>query len=242
MAISQKLSKVHVLIDYDGVVLRSQTLSKVVSKRCERFVRNVTGIHEASKLHNLNKALYTTYGHTVHGLRSLGFDVETIDFNKSVYGGLNLSNFYINDHDIDVWGLTAMLDEYPESYIYSNAPTRWIVDTMSHNPEAKRLLSRIKIIESTDGELLKPDIRSYCNIIDNCLSPSTDRDITFFVDDSLLNVQSAMRLPKLKGLWVTTGQFNLTDDITAIRGLDDALFQIRCKTAYNDVIYQMPSE
>lgn len=214
------------LVDYDGVVLKSSRMSKYITQRCEAFVRRVTGVHGEAQLKVLNEGLYKTYGHTVHGLRSLGYSVDASDFNKYVYdNSTEMQDLFISESDFDLRGLQRLVGG-TNMYLYSNAPPRWIVETMSLNPVAKHMLSGVKIVGPADRELLKPEPQAYCSVMQ--VLKLTANDPVWLIDDSLANVQSAAQMPNWKGIWIARERFDVGGNVTAMRNLDD-VFQAMAK-------------
>lgn len=215
-----------VIIDYDGVVLRSPKAIQVIQKRCERFVGHVTGIRCDDRLALVNRHLYQTHGHTVLGLRSLGHNVAVRDFNNFVYN--TMTDIDIQpEYDFDLVGLSQILSAYPNDvYIYSNAPSKWIIETMSNNV-TKHHLDKLQIIGPKNQESLKPDMRTFLDIR-NQLYPGTKKNNRiYFIDDNFRNIQASVQVKDWYGLWRTGMDFMVSKDITSVADLSSALFQIK---------------
>ena len=70
------------LLDIDGVVLRSPLLLAHVQDNCVKYV--ASKLPEAKNPRDVNRVLYMTHGHTARGL-SKAFQIDTSDFNEKVY-------------------------------------------------------------------------------------------------------------------------------------------------------------
>lgn len=225
-----------VLIDYDGVVLRSPKAASLVGARCTRFVSKTTGVLNNDAAQLLNKHMYQTHGHTLHGLRHMGYDVDTDDFNKHVYKNMPYRALDIKEDEIDLAGLLAISRDY-ETYIFSSAPNDWVVNTMaSMGSLGTKTLDNIRFLPRPVSHL-KPDIRAYCEVEDVLRDPQESEFVMInntliemdppepheflLIDDLLLNVNSAVRLPTWKGMWITDDHFKVNDSIQAVRNLSE---------------------
>ena len=222
----RKVEVQKVLVDYDGVVLRSSSAGQLIGRRCAEFTKKVVGLGDVDKAAVVNAGLYRHYGHTVIGLRSLGYDVSVRDFNKAVYSGINYDQLGLGEHDFDMSGLLKMYKLYPESWIFSSAPDDWIIGTLGVTGIGRKLLDRIRIARPSDVEVLKPDVRAFSNCGIEGINGEGGIDKITLIDDNLMNVQSAARIEGWRCLWVNMNAFRLSDKITCVRNLEDALFTL----------------
>ena len=211
------------LVDYDGVVLTSPRINKYIQSKCEKYVSFITGIYGKDKLQVLNKHLYTTHGHTVSGLRTLGYSVNMCEFNKYVYDDIDFNRLTLCDDELDILGLES-LAKRDDVYIFSNAPAAWIVGTLSANTITRKLIPRIKIIKLFGSEIIKPQLKVYLEVA-KTLKSKDDTDL-FLLDDNFLNVQSAVQVKNWKGLWLSGEDFRVNEDIQSVKNVNSALFQI----------------
>lgn len=207
------------LFDYDGVILRSYVASKTISRRCTKFVADVVGVRNLHQAEVLNRGLYTSYGHTALGLRALGYDISIKDFNKQVYKNIDYNELGICEADFDIPQNT----KNEPLYIFSSAPDEWIIGTLGAIGVSRNILDKICIIRSTDQELLKPDIKVFCDI-----SSQYGGSEYILIDDSFLNISNAIQVKGWKGIWITHDKFKVNNDITTATGLQN----ICCSNAF----------
>lgn len=211
------------LLDYDGVILRSQKVSSCIQHRCENFVRHVTGVH-SDRVAILNRRMYEAHGHTVLGLRALGFDVSSKEFNSYIYQ--NLSEIPVEINDINVSGLKQALCEFPdETYIFSNAPQSWIENTMSRNEITKKLLNQLKFVSPKSPELFKPELRAFLEVRSQLYNDKAYPEL-FFVDDSLQIIANAIQVKNWTGIWCSGIDFNINSNVRSVSDLESAIKQI----------------
>lgn len=211
-----------ILIDYDGVVLRSPKVSKVITKRCEDLVGKIANRHNIEEKRLMNKHLYRSFGHTAIGLRACGFKISNIEFNNYIYNNINYHsiNNLISENDFDLEGLKCVIDKYKNNtYIFSNAPRSWIEGTMQKTQTGKKLLEQVNIIDSIDE--LKPDYRAYIKASDNIGRKPNEICI---IDDSLTNVYEAER-QGWKGVLVSDDKSQHTRTIKSLQMFN---FEYQC--------------
>jgi FMN phosphatase YigB (HAD superfamily) len=211
------------LLDYDGVILRSPRISSNIQHRCENFVRHVTGI-QPEKVPMLNRRMYESHGHTVLGLRALGFNVSSNEFNSYIYQ--NLSEIPVELNDINITGLKQALSEFPnDTYIFSNAPQSWITYTMSRNETTKKLLDKLTFINPKSPELFKPDLRVFLEVRSQLYKDNTYPEI-FFVDDSLQIIANAIQVKNWTGFWLSGNDFSINTNVRSVSDLESAIKKI----------------
>lgn len=122
-----------VLLDFDGVILRHPRASELIRDRCERYVSNMTSCHPTSSAaRQLNRALYTTYGHTMYGLYRLGYSASLQRFNSYVYGAINYDALMADSAELHKAIMADLYDlsKHHDTYIFSNAPVTWCLEIM----------------------------------------------------------------------------------------------------------------
>lgn len=230
-------AKARILVDYDGVVLRSHTASKFISRQCEEYVCKVTGLSIYEQVRTLNQGLYKTFGHTVLGLRALGYNVSLRDFNKFVYDKIEYANLGIQDYEIDTVGLQMLMREHGDAiHIFSNAPPQWIIGTLASTPNGRKLVDKVNIVKPLDEETLKPEILSYFEV--SKIFKDLDNTQLYLVDDAFSNVQGAVLVGGWKGLWYagdSTSAFRITNDVICVRDMRDVLFQVALDATQNNI-------
>lgn len=169
------LAKKALLLDLDGVVFRNNNAHRYVSNRCEDYVRKITGSKDYK---NLNEQLYKSHGHTLLGLRKLGYTNSIKEFNDYVYDDMSqIKSVNLADTSALIKLKDRCRKNNVETYIFSNAPAKWCRTVL------KKMNCHMTIIESDD--FLKPQ-EEYYNRVHNLLK---NKEI-LFVDDSLINLKS----------------------------------------------------
>jgi FMN phosphatase YigB (HAD superfamily) len=167
----------------------------------------------------------------------LGYEVNLHDFNRHVFKGLQYHTLDIREVDVDLHGLKTMLHAH-DTYVFSNSPDEWIIETLYRVPAARPLIEQLRILSARHDQdekcIVKPDPAVFQAALD-MLRPE---DHLYLVDDAFLNIESATRLMKsygnnygrgYVGLWLThhaTSAFDVNDRIRAIHNLDDAAWHI----------------
>ena len=143
------------------------------------------------KMNQVNSEMYEAYGHTVLGLRAMGYPVNIDEFNHYVYSPLVSDRRHFSNiretHKRDIAQIKHMLSSVKctaNVYILSNAPPVWCqtaLECMGIDP--------IPQVE-TNG-LLKPE-SAYYERIERAFQHSK----YVFVDDKMVNLRPVMHNPK----------------------------------------------
>lgn len=190
----------HLLLDFDGVVIKNHNAYKEVTKRCVNLVHKTIPNITKDQAALINKDIYENYGHTVYGLQKMGYSITMQDFNDIIY----------NDFDYDLW-FRRLKDTNKDDvvafeklydfctgknipiYMFSNAPDSWCNNIMSNIDMEYTKIPSTKMFTS----VLKPDVRSYHDI-DNHIT-----DDICFVDDKYSNLYPIIDRSKwIYGLWM----------------------------------------
>jgi beta-phosphoglucomutase-like phosphatase (HAD superfamily) len=178
------------LLDVDGVILKSRRLLYRVEKNAAVYVHKHTK-SEGSLL--LNKSLYVRYGHTLIGLdREFDIQKSLADFNQFVYDKTTLTHqaVHLNSHEFAcaTHGIQEVLESCKGAgipvHLFSNAPLEWCL------PVAQRLdISPYNVIACNSLSKLKPNKAVYRHV-HRALRKKyrTDCLQVVFVDDSLKNL------------------------------------------------------
>ena len=183
-----------VLLDFDGVVLKKSPGHRIITQRCESFVNKFVRCNDRESVENLNKHLYRTSGHTLLGLRKLGYDISIEEFNHHVYTS-DICNKVVPS-EADKAELQEFCDEYVKRlhgneegvggetqcslYISSNAPDIWcktILEKMDVDVDL------FQMVGSSDVQYLKPQPEYYAGVHEKIKA-----DHYAFVDDSRINL------------------------------------------------------
>lgn len=212
----------HLLLDFDGVVLRNHNIHKVVVDRCTNFVHKVVKCPNKEFASKLNRELYYNAGHTLYGLNKLGYNgVNEKDFEKYVYKDINY-NDYLYDvkdtHKSDIESFKKLETHCKKNNIemlfFSNAPDVWchsICNEMgiSKLPTTYSFMSR-----------LKPEPQSYMDVDLHLKS-----DLYVFVDDKLTNLLNTPNTTKWKCVWMDNSDYSeylrINNRLTMIKDLTD---------------------
>lgn len=175
------LHKKAVLLDVDGVVMRSRAVASVVSAKCAQFVGRKLNVSEA-EAQRINRALYTKHGHTLLGLhKECGIYVTQAEFVKHVY---DIETFRVlrdqpivepQFYNICTW----CADKGIPLWLFSNAPRVWSMSVIVLNDIPVEIQPNILDL---DGHL-KPEPEVYRHV-----EETVPADKLIFVDDSAANL------------------------------------------------------
>lgn len=194
------------LLDVDGVIFRHPRVLKTVGYRVTRFVQSripqTCGLIDA---HQVNKQLYTNYGHTLLGMHEVySKNAPSLEeFNHVVYRNIDklLENKVHEDAQLRTLCEIALAKDVP-IYLFSNAPHTWCqtiiehMDLCSYIPEDRILSSDHPVFQE---KLLKPVPKLYENVQTYLQQEHHNKDLgILFVDDSWGNLKPVIRAPGWK--------------------------------------------
>jgi FMN phosphatase YigB (HAD superfamily) len=201
--LSKRLSLSHrraaVLLDFDGVVLKSKVIDRVIVDRCVDFVAKMTGC-SAARARTINRNAYASAGHTALGLHALGYGNGSLqcmldEFNEHVYDGIRPADLVrkATDEEFDAVGMIALaascnMRDVPV-FIFSNAPQQWvrgITGAFGFDLDAWN----VGVLSACRSQV-KPSIQAYA-AAEKELSRALQTPATcvrvIFVDDKMTNV------------------------------------------------------
>jgi FMN phosphatase YigB (HAD superfamily) len=191
----------------DGVVLHQPRVLTRVVHRVNAFVQKVVpNVKDTMQANDVNRMLYSTFGHTHIGIRTLyGKNAPSIhEFNEFVYNTDMLQYLSIHNDDEEFQNngsKVRTLLEYARTcdipcYIFSNAPDAWcdrVLEMLMFDHfigPMNRLTSDHPVFQD---HLLKPDAMLYKNVATFIQQTQQNEDVELvFVDDSLNNVIPAI--------------------------------------------------
>lgn len=177
----------HLLLDFDGVVLKKHPACKIVGYRCEKFVSKFFPNLDNEGIKRVNKRLYERHGHTLVGLRKIkNLNIDIDDFNKHVYKGLDYNNLFSdiktsNKEDINNFKniINYCKKNNVNMKIFSNAPSDWCTNI--------QYMMGVSPIEDLYNEVTSKFVKPNKDCYDNVESLLKD-DMYFFVDDKEINL------------------------------------------------------
>ena len=199
------------LLDIDGVILKDKLLLHNVRENVVDYVKKRVPIKnlDIMQARHLNKLLYSSYGHTLRGMR-IAFpnnaqEYTNEDFSKHVYTRKLLSNLL---HHIDKSDEFKKLQEEVQPilnhcfernipvHVLSNSPIDWSLPIFGSFDISHMVISADTIFHSDhpyfNNILLKPDIDFYkivYNRLQRKYNLNNNLDIEcVFVDDSQINL------------------------------------------------------
>lgn len=213
--LSRPISKKVLLLDMDGVVLHHPNIQYYVSMRASSYVREklkpqVSTI-EYQQAENINKILYTTFGHTLTGLNKIFYMEHSIqDFNNYVYDD-NMMKFLstfenelnINDRIKEIRFLLECCEKKNVPvYIFSNAPNKWsemIVEISKLSIEKQNIIgSDHKMFEDKMEQFLKPYHPMYRRVQMLINEKHAEYPEMIFVDDAMMNIKPCFYMKQWK--------------------------------------------
>lgn len=221
-----------ILLDFDGVVLKNHPSHRYVAKQCEAFVQKYIKSKDAHVIHTVNKGLYQSSGHTVLGLRKMGYDVSFDEFNDYVYSKVKycrVFDYLYRYHTQDCQELMEFCERYKRItkygplhdalgiYIASNAPDEWCFNILENMGIDMSIIQRDGF--SSYG-YVKPQSEFY-DIVRNRI----DADKYIFVDDSISNLLPIANDDQWTSCWMIgdgSGDIvNITKNMYKINKLSD---------------------
>ena len=186
-------NKRSVLFDFDGVLFNHKEGLNLIADRASSFVNELVKAGP-SQVKEINKRLYTGYGHTLIGLKEeYGLDIDLHTFNEYIYDPFTINSIYGMERTKEMrvkasearLALSVAHDLGLNTYIFTNAPKLWInlgLDMlyMSH------LFTNDRVISAEDYTTVKPQRQIYLDV-----SRKLEGHQITFVDDNLLNVSNA---------------------------------------------------
>ena len=171
-----------VLWDVDGVLVRDKLLLEHVKDNCVRYV--AAKLPEAKSPRDVNKLLYTKYGHTARGLQK-AFQIDASDFNEKVYDKRLMDHLaeviYGTEFQLEAKEIHNLSKHGWKVTLFTNSPIEWA------GRVARAISDEVFVVcGETDGPL-KPEAAMYTQF---------PKHLThIFVDDSLKNLKTAKHLP-----------------------------------------------
>jgi FMN phosphatase YigB (HAD superfamily) len=173
------------LLDIDGVLVRDRLLLEHVKDNCVKYV--AAKLPEAKNPRDVNKILYMTHGHTARGLAK-AFQIDTSDFNEKVYDKRVLDHLaeviYGTDFQLEAKEVHDFTKKGWEVSLFTNAPASWA-------GRVARAIGDDVWLNCPGSDVrdspLKPEATAYQNF--------SKVKSHVFVDDSLINLQTARWLP-----------------------------------------------
>jgi hypothetical protein len=176
-----------ILLDFDGVILKKNRAHNTVTQRCESFVNKYVKFSDRGALENFTAHLYKSSGHTLLGLRKMGYDIPVAEFNEFVYkpefcadvqpSAADTLEMRIFCHEFKDFG------SHSKIYISSNAPDIWCKTILSSMVDSTDL-DLFETVCSSDLNALKPQEEFYMG-----LHERINADAYIFVDDSIVNLE-----------------------------------------------------
>lgn len=188
--------KTPLLLDFDGVVLRSHAANKLVGARCRNYMGMYMGIRDPVQKRKVNQLLYKSHGHTLLGLQALGYRCNVFDFNEYVYSNIDYKNLAqgVLDGEFSRVELDALAEEF-EVFIFSNARSDWVYGVCRELDYD--ISGKCRVLDVGDY-YLKPEQSAYKLALDMVRDWVPNGKPVMFVDDSLLNICGVINNP----LWL----------------------------------------
>lgn len=203
----------HLLLDYDGVVLRNKCLTNYQYRRSAKFVQKHTHM-SIGVCQEMNRRYYPKYGHTVTMLNEMfGKAVSLEEYDEFLFAKERLARLAaVVDKDTRrhaksfdrVFDLCR--DKGYSWHVFTNAHINWVlffskiigIDDITEN---KVIWPQSKL------ELLKPNVEAY-DRVEKIVQSSYPY---VFADDSIVNIEAIMERDGWIGVGVDTN--SPTDDV-----------------------------
>jgi len=173
------------LLDIDGVLVRSPLLLAHVQDNCVKYV--ASKLPEAKNPRDVNRVLYMTHGHTARGLQK-AFQVDASDFNAKVYDKSLLDHLadviYSSDFQAEAKEIHEITKKDWKVTLFTNSPIEWA------GPVARAIGAEVFIAcagSDASTSPLKPEAAMYTQF---------EKHLThIYVDDCMKNLGTARHLP-----------------------------------------------
>jgi len=173
------------LLDIDNVVVRDRLLLEHVKDNCVRYV--AAKLPESKSPRDVNKLLYTKYGHTARGLQK-AFQIDASDFNEKVYDKRLMDHLaeviYGTEFQLEAKEIHDLTKREWKVTLFTNSPIEWA------GRVARAIGDEVHVVcaesDATQGPL-KPEAAMYTQFPKHLTN--------IFVDDSLKNLETARWLP-----------------------------------------------
>lgn len=223
-----------ILFDIDGVLLRNRAVSRLTEDQVTRFVQRRLRTPTLLEAQNINRVMYTGFGHTLIGLQKVyGVRDSVHEFNLAVYTPeffQSLSGALVRDSETRACirdartALTHCRERGLEPFVFTNAPSIWA----NH---ALRVLGICNLINMSnqftsdhmvldEGQLLKPDPRLY-ERVRAVLHERGFGPKLAFVDDSLTNLKPLIGDRSWDLFWLTASGYVHGSNLRTIRALSE---------------------
>lgn len=191
------------LLDVDGVILNHPRVLEHVGRKVINLVqRTVPGNISMLDANQINRRLYSSYGHTLIGLKTIYKNVSPSinEFNTKIYDKNTINYLHSMKNDPEIirksHEVKAVIDKANKHnipvYLFSNAPYEWcrsivdISDLSDRFNDESILCSSHPIFQD---KYLKPEYKLYQSVQDFLNHQYHDKDINYiFVDDSWSNI------------------------------------------------------
>lgn len=206
----------HLLLDFDGVIIRSHRIHRMIGKKCQAFTMKHTR-------RDVNKELYDSTGHTLLGLQKIVQpNISLKEFNRVIYHDIDYVAYLDNiqqeqkDHIHTVRELLKHTkDNKIPTYLFSNAPD-YYCDAVSKQ-------MKVPFIPYIPQHHLKPEPQAY-KTIEIALQ---EADKFVFVDDKLINLVNTPQNDKWIRVWyspeTTQHPEKISDDFYIVPDLLDVV-------------------
>ena len=177
------------LLDFDGVILRHPRATQTIISRSERYANKFLKLRSQTALTIVNREIYKLAGHTVNGLKDMGYPASHEDFNHDVYSDLDYDYLFENLHETNRKDIETLKElqnacnmNQIDLKIFSNAPDAWC-EAALNRMKSEELLDIKPIMGSQHPDVAKPELRVYQKIEEEL--PDT---LIHFVDDRFENL------------------------------------------------------
>ena len=185
------MATMRLLLDYDGVILRSTAARKFQNERSAAFMHHVTGMSMESCV-KLNSAYYRHYGHTTNLINAMFRQSVTLrEYNDFVFDDAAMAKLELEPSVAPQLEKLQEFERQASQYgvawsIFTNAPSKWVTATggSGHIVSAEH-----------DITMLKPAPEAYARI-EKLFENVT---VFVFIDDDEKNILAADR----RGNWKT---------------------------------------
>jgi len=198
----------HILLDFDGVILKNEKIERIINERSIQYVAKKTNTSYAqAKIHN--SEMYKKLGHTALSLNnSTTYHQEVCEYNSEVFHKLDFDSDirpHITREDIShVQNVMQCFEGSNKPGLFTNTPLIWVYETLGIiGFDIEDVFNADSMFTSDDG-FVKPKLDTYQNVNTRLKY----RELVF-IDDNEKNIVPSERFDNWIGIHVPKNNTNM---------------------------------
>jgi FMN phosphatase YigB (HAD superfamily) len=185
--IPSTLSKMNILLDFDGVILQNKKLEQIITKRSVDYVYSKSNTCYTYAA-NYNRKMYKKLGHTALIFNnSANYHHEVCEYNEKVFHELDFDKDikpFINNEDVlHVSEILNSFEGNNKPGLFTNTPLIWVYETLGMlGFEIDNVFNTDMMFTSDEG-FVKPKMDAYSKV-----NSFLEKQQIVFIDDNEKNI------------------------------------------------------